>query len=476
MALDLTVSGMTIGGLSVGSDTVFGVVDPSTGEVFAEAPDCSPEQLDAAFAAAAAASTAWAADDAGRRAALLELADRIEAARPELGAILSAETGKPTPLAERETQSGAAWLRHFAGVEIPRTVLQDDDNALIEVAYKPLGVVAAIVPWNFPLSSVLTGKLAPALRAGNTVVVKPSPFTPLATLRLGEILAEILPPGVVNVVTGGDELGVAITRHPVPRKVAFTGSIEAGKAVASAAGADLKRVTLELGGNDAAVLLDDVEPRAVARAVLSRAFYNVGQTCAVPKRIYAPAGLFDEIVSAFADEAAGYVLGTDLGPLSTRPQYERVCELVAEALAGGATAVTGGRPVDGPGFFFEPTIVTGATDDMRIVAEEQFGPALPILPYDDVDEAIERANATMYGLCGSVWSSDFGRARETATRLECGVTYVNSHGIHQPSIPMRGTKWSGVGVEHGLEGLLELTEKQVVYATRRAGGGWPPPE
>ena len=472
-----TLPGMTIGGEVVGGDQPFPVTNPATGELFAEAPDCSPAQLDAAFDAAAAAFPEWSADEEGRRKAMREIADALQEAKPELGALLSAETGKPIRIAEREADSGAMWLRHFAGVEIPRTVLQDDAHALIEIVRRPLGVVAAIVPWNFPISSVVCGKLTPALRAGNTLVVKPSPFTPIATLRLGEILNEILPPGVVNVVSGGDALGAAMTSHPVPRKITFTGSIASGKQVAESAASDLKRLTLELGGNDAAILLGDIDPALVVPSVLGRALYNTGQTCAIPKRIFVPARIYDEVVSVFAEHANAYRLGVgpdaDMGPLSNRPQYDRVCELVSEARAQGAVAVAGGEPVDGPGLYFQPTILAGAQDDQRVVAEEQFGPVVPILAYEDLDEAIARANSTMFGLCGSVWSADFEVGREVAQKLVCGVTYVNSHGLHDPSVPMCGTKWSGVGVEHGEEGLLEFTERQIVYATRGAGG-WPP--
>jgi acyl-CoA reductase-like NAD-dependent aldehyde dehydrogenase len=256
----------------------------------------------------------------------------------------------------------------------------------------------------------------------------------------------------------------------VPRKVSFTGSISAGKSVAAAAGADLKRVTLELGGNDAAILLDDIDIDAIVPAVFARAFFNTGQTCAIPKRIYAPAPIYDQVVDAFVACAERVKLGTgpdaEMGPLSTKPQYERVCELVAEAISDGAMAVVGGGPIEGEGFWFQPTIFTGARDEQRIVAQEQFGPALPILRYETIDEALRRANATMYGLCGSVWGTDLERARAIASRLECGVAYVNSHGVHRPSAPVAGIKWSGVGAEHGLEGLLEFTDPQIMFQTR----------
>ncbi|HTX07888.1 MAG TPA: aldehyde dehydrogenase family protein [Solirubrobacteraceae bacterium] len=455
----------TPGGAATGQ-AVLEVINPATGRCIAEVPECTPAELDEAFATAAAAQPAWAADEASRRALLRDLAQAIPAAADELVPLLSSETGKPSALPEQEVMAARMWLDWLAGVEIPTELLADDAQARIEVQRRPLGVVAAITPWNFPISSLVC-KIGPALRAGNTVVAKSSPFTPLAARKLGEVMNEILPPGVVQIIAGGDHLGELMSRHPVPRKVSFTGSISAGKAVAASAGRDLKRVTLELGGNDAAILLDDVDIDTIVPAVLARAFFNTGQTCAIPKRIYAPAAIYDEVVDAFGAAADAIKLGTgpdaQMGPLSTRPQFERVCELVAETIAAGASAIAGGGPVEGDGFWFQPTILTGTRDEQRIVAQEQFGPALPILRYDSIEEALSRANATMYGLCGSVWGADTARARDVAVGLECGVAYVNSHGVHRPSSPMLGSKWSGVGVEHGVAGLLEFTERQVVF-------------
>ena len=448
------------------TDHVLDVIDPATGAVIAEVPECTPPELDAAFAAAAAAQPEWAADEDRRRRLLHELGEAITANRDELGRLLTSETGKPIAMSLLEPVSARLWFEWLAGVEIPTEVLADDEHAHIEVRRRPVGVVAAITPWNFPISSLVV-KLGPALRAGNTVVAKSSPFTPLAARRLGEIIDEVLPPGVVQVIAGGDQVGEQMTRHPVPRKISFTGSIAAGKAVAQSAATDLKRVTLELGGNDAAILLEDIDLDSFAPAVLARALFNTGQTCAIPKRVYVPASIYEETVDAFVAAAERLQLGTgpeaEMGPLSTLPQYRRISELVAEALAGGAVAVTGGHPIDGGGYWFEPTILTGTEDSMRIVAEEQFGPALPLISYDTVDEALARANATMYGLCGSVWSTDLDRAREVAAQLQCGVSYVNSHGVHRPSAPILGTKWSGLGVEHGLAGLLEFTERHVLF-------------
>ena len=405
---------MTIGGERVAASALYPVVDPATGARLEDAPACTEQQLDSAFEAAAKAFPAWSADEPARVALLRELGDRIVAAGDEIVDLLVAESGKPRDLAELEVTASKLWLDYAASLEVPRTLLADDAQAHIEMRHRPLGAIAAILPWNFPVVMTIT-KLAPALRVGNTAVVKPSPFTPFAALRLGEIMNEVLPPGVVNVVSGGDEVGARMTTHPTPRKISFTGSIASGKRVAVAAGSDLKRVTLELGGNDAAILLDDIDVVPTVEAVLARAYFNAGQACALPKRIFAPGRIYDEVVDAFTAAAERYELGAPagalaMGPLSTEPQYRRVCELVADAIDQGLSPTTGGGPADGPGFWFRPTIFAAAQRGIRLVDEEQFGPALPILRYESVDEAVASANDTMYGLCGSVWGDDVDRA------------------------------------------------------------------
>jgi acyl-CoA reductase-like NAD-dependent aldehyde dehydrogenase len=458
---------MTMNGTSTQFLTV---INPATGVAVAEVPVCHEDQLDAAFTAAALAWPAWARDESLRRSLMGELKQAIGAAREELVSLLVLETGKPPGLAGLDITASELWLEYFSEIDMPRVRLHDDESVRIDLGYRPLGVVAAIVPWNFPIASAMC-KIAPALRAGDTVVVKPSPFTPLATARLGEIIGGVLPSGIVQVVIGDDELGAAMTRHPVPRKVSFTGSIAAGKKVAMAAGADLKRVTLELGGNDAAILLDDVDIASVVPSLLARAFFNTGQACALPKRIFVPETIYDDAMDAFCAAASAIRLGTDsdsdMGPLATRPQFDRICDLVDDALAAGSTPVVGGKPVDGPGYFFQPTIFRGADDGQRIVDEEQFGPVLPVLSYRTLDEAVRRANQTMFGLCGSVWGTDTDRAAAVAERLECGVSYVNAHGVHGPYMPMPGAKWSGVGIENGIEGLLEFTQRHVMFQARR---------
>ena len=464
---------MTIDGKAVAAERAFDVVDPAVGEVTAQAPDCTPEQLDRAVTAAARAQREWRTDEEARRKAMLALADAIVAASGELTATLSRETGKPLAVAGAEPAICAAWLQYYAGLQIPRELLQDDDKARIELAQRPLGVVAAITPWNFPLGLAMW-KIAPALLAGNTVVLKPSPFTPLASLLLGEISQSVLPPGVLNVVTGGDRLGADLVAHPVPRKVTFTGSVAGGKSVAVSAAADLKRVTLELGGNDAAILLPDADLATAVPVLAGTAFFNTGQACALPKRIFAPDDRYDEVVEAFAAAAAAMTVGppsdpaAQLGPLSTRPQFERVKGLAEDAVRRGARVAAGGRPGPGPGFFFEPTIIADIADSAPLVAEEQFGPVLPILRYATVDEAVERANDTTFGLCGSAWGADTERATAVAERLECGTTFVNTHADLLPTVPFGGSKWSGLGHENGTAGLLAFTEPQVVHL-KKAG-------
>jgi acyl-CoA reductase-like NAD-dependent aldehyde dehydrogenase len=463
---------MTIDGQAVPAEQTFGVINPATGEVFAQAPECTREQLDAALESAHKAQLSWKTDAAARTGALLAAADAVDAAAKELGPLLTAEQGKPVAQAIGEAKGVALWLRHFAKLDLPREVIQDDERVFAEVVRRPVGVVAAITPWNFPLS-MAAWKFAPALRAGNTVVVKPSPYTPLATLRLGEVLRDALPPGVLNIVSGGDELGGWMTSHPLVRKISFTGSVATGKKVAAAAAPDLKRVTLELGGNDPAIVLDDVDTEKVAEKLFWSAFRNSGQVCIAVKRVYVPERLHDDLVDALAAKARaakvgdGMAEGTDLGPINNKPQFERVSELVSDALSNGATAVAGGGPLDRPGYFFAPTVLTGVSDGTRIVDEEQFGPALPVIPYRDVDDALARANATTFGLGGSVWSADPDRAADVAERLETGTAWVNTHAALAPHQPFGGAKWSGIGVENGSWGLLGYTEIQVVHRSRR---------
>lgn len=475
---DLERFKLVIGGKPVDalSGATFESQNPYTGETWAVLADGSPEDVDAAVAAARAALDGeWGQTTGFVRAQLLRrVGDLIGENAERLARLEVNDSGKLYREMIGQMNGLGSWFHYYAGLADKiegRQIPSPNPNYLVYTRKEPIGVVAAITPWNFPLGLAMW-KIAPALRAGNTVVLKSSPFTPLASLAMGEIMGEILPPGVVNTLSGGDALGAAMTAHRIPRKVTFTGSVAAGKKVAVSAGADLKRLTLELGGNDAAVILDDADVEAAAAKLVPLAFFNTGQACALPKRIFAPAGRYDEVVDAFAAVADSMVVGdphadtTQLGPLSTRPQFERVSGLVAEAITQGARAAAGGSPVKGSGYFFRPTVLADLAEGYRIVDEEQFGPALPILRYETVDEAVERANDTEFGLCGSVWSNDVGHATAVAEQLEVGTTFVNTHAALLPTVQFGGAKASGLGVENGIPGLLSFTDAQVVHTAR----------
>ncbi len=446
----------------------FAVVDPATGVAFDECPDQQPEELDGVVDRAHRAWPGWRAEPAARSAALRAAADAVEAAGDDLAHLLTREQGKPLAESYAEVARTAARLRYFAGLA-PRTRRIDDGRPVdSEVRWRPVGPVAAIVPWNFPLQ-LAAAKFAPALAAGNPVVLKPSPFTPLATRLLGSVLAAVLPADVLTVVTGREPLGARLVAHPGIRHVTFTGSVPTGRAVAAAAAGSLARVTLELGGNDAAVLLDDVEVERIADRLFWAAFRNCGQVCMAVKRVYVPARRHAEVVEALAERARSVVVGpgldprTRLGPVNNAAQLARVRQVAEQALAGGARAAAGGHRLDGPGHFFAPTVLTDVSPDSAVVTEEQFGPVLPVLPYRSVDEAVDAANGTGFGLGGSVWGADLDRAEAVAERLECGTAWINHHAELSLAQPFAGVKDSGVGVAGGPWGLYGNLRPFVVH-------------
>lgn len=458
----------TIDGRAIPAETTFDVINPATGETLAQCPDCSPSQLDRAVTAAQRAYDSWSrTPEDARRERMRACADAIAARAEEIGMVLCQEQGKPLAKAIQEIHMAALWFSGIAEVSLPRQVLHEDENMRVEQVRKPLGVVGAITAWNFPVA-IAAFKIAPALLAGNTVVLKPSPFTPLSTLMLGDVIREVLPAGVVNVVAGGDELGARMTSHPGIRKLSFTGSVATGKKIAEAGARNLARVTLELGGNDAAIVLPDVDVKATAGKIFMGAFENSGQICIAIKRVYVHADIADEFkaemikLAESARVGDGMHEGTELGPLNNRPQLERVGELVDDAVDAGAQVLTGGKRMPGNGYFYEPTLLGDVTDDMRIVAEEQFGPALPILTFTDVDDAIARANATEFGLGGSIWTGDLELGARLAERLDCGTAWVNQSLMVTPNIPFGGAKCSGIGLEGGREGVDAFTQAQVI--------------
>ena len=454
---------LLINGKLVAGASSFDVINPATETVFAACPRADLAQLNQAVAAAKAAFPAWAAKPLRERAALLvKLADAMDAHAADIAPVLTQEQGKPLGGAGYEMMIAAGTLRAFAAMDLPPTVIKDTADTQVIRQRSPLGVVAAIAPWNFPVIMMMT-KVAPALLAGNTVVFKPAPTTPLASLRVGELCADIFPPGVINIVADVNDLGDTLTSHPDVAKVAFTGSTATGRKVMASAAPTLKRLTLELGGNDAAIVLDDVNPKEIAPKLFFAAMVNSGQVCLAAKRIYLPESLYDAICAELAVLADAAVVGNGLdpasqfGPVQNRMQYEMVKAIIDEARARG-TVIGGGKAFEGPGFFIRPTIIAGLPDDARLVCEEQFGPVMPVLKYSKLEDAIARANDSEYGLGGTVWSASTERAVQVAQQLHTGTVWINKHLDLSPDVPYGGTKQSGYGAELGQQGLEEYTQ------------------
>lgn len=449
----------------------FNVINPANGQPFAQCPKADSAMLDTAVAAAKRAFAGWAATPIEQRAELIgQLADGLEARTNDFAALLTAEQGKPLVQATGEVRGSVAILRAFADMRLEPRVLRETETGRVVEHRMPLGVVAAITPWNFPLI-LLVNKIGPALIAGNTLIGKPAPTTPLTTLLLGEVAEGILPPGVLNLLCDENELGPALTTHPDIAKIAFTGSTATGKKVLASASGTLKRVTLELGGNDAAIVLDDVDAVQVAGKVFEGAMRNAGQICVAIKRVYVPDALYDDFCGELARLARDMVVddganqGAQIGPVQNRAQFEKVAALIAESGTHGKV-IAGGAPLDRPGYFIPPTIVRDIADDAPLVRDEQFGPVLPVLRYDDVETLIDRVNGTEYGLGGTIWSNDIDRATAVAARVATGTVWINQLMAIDPRIPFRGLKQSGMGTEMGQEGLEEYTQAQVIHIAK----------
>ena len=458
---------LLIDGKMVTGDQTMPVLNPATEEVLAQCPRASKDQLDAAVAAAKAAYPAWAATPIEeRRKLVIKMAEAIEANSGELARLLTSEQGKPLPDAKREVMGMAAFFRALSAFDLPVKVLEESENRRVEAHRLPLGVVGAIIPWNFPLLTI-GFKVPPALLAGNTVVVKPSPTTPLSTLRFAELVATVLPPGVLNVIADANDLGEAMTGHPDIRKISFTGSTDTGRKVMASAASTLKRMTLELGGNDAAIVLDDSDLKTVAPKVFAGAMMNSGQVCLAIKRLYVHESQYDAMCAALGQMARETVVddglkqGTQMGPLQNKTQFEKVKGYLNDARQKGKI-VAGGDVPDRKGYFIEPTIVRDIADDARLVQEEQFGPVLPVLRYSDIDEVIARANNTQYGLGGTIWSSNPDRAFEVAAKIVSGTVWINQHMDLPADIACTGAKQSGIGLQMGQEGLEEFTQMKMI--------------
>jgi acyl-CoA reductase-like NAD-dependent aldehyde dehydrogenase len=467
----MRVSMNFIDGRPVGGGANIEVRNPADREIVGRAAVASVEQADGAAEAAAGAAPGWGANPERRRLMLLA-ADAIDGSQAELAALLTQEQGKPLAEARGEIGRASLWLRHYAAIEPRDEIVLDDAGRRIEIVRRPVGPVLAITPWNFPIS-LMAWKLAPALAMGNPVIVKPSPFTPLTTQALIGLVGPLFPAGVLAVLAGGADLGRQLIEHPLIAKVAFTGSTATGRAIMSVAGPALKRVTLELGGNDAAIVLDDADPEAIADRLYRSAFANCGQVCIAVKRVLVARPLAARVTCALAERARrarvgpGDEPGVEMGPLNNEPQFERVRALVEGARRAGATIVAGGEPIGNAGFFHQPTIVTDIDPSNPLVEEEQFGPVLPILPFDDVDEAVALAERGPYGLGASIWTGDAERARALAPRLNVGTLWVNHHMEARPDAPFGGRKASGIGYENGARVLDEYSNIQVINEWRK---------
>ena len=443
------------------------VFNPASGQEIGRVAHAGKPDLDRALAAAQKGFETWRDTPAAERSKIMRRAAALMRERAgDIAGLLTQEQGKPLAMAKGEMFGAVATIQGFAAMDLPEKVLKEDATTRIVQRRTPLGVVASITPWNFPMILLML-KVPPALLAGNTVVAKPAPTTPLTTLRFGELCAEILPPGVVNVITDQNDLGDALTSHPDVAKVAFTGSTATGKKVMASVAGTLKRLTLELGGNDAAIVLDDVDPKEIAPKIFNAAMFNTGQVCLAAKRAYIPDAIYDEVCAELAKLADAAVVGnglaadTQLGPVQNKMQYEKIKGYIADGKARGKI-IAGGEDVDGPGYFIRPTIVRDIPDDARLVCEEQFGPVLPVLRYKNLDDAIARANSTDYGLGATVWTSNPERGYEVACRIQSGTVWVNKHLDLPTEVPFSGAKQSGFGTEMGQAGLEEFTQSRII--------------
>jgi succinate-semialdehyde dehydrogenase/glutarate-semialdehyde dehydrogenase len=466
------------GAATAGAGARIAVADPATGQTVDEVPAATAEEVDAAVGAAASAFAAWRRTDAGERAAhLSRLADAAEAHAGELVALLTREQGKPTLEAQGELRHFLGGLRYYAEAATKLRGSYQELPSQFGPAYglvtrRPMGVVAAITPWNFPLT-LLANKVGPALAAGNTVVAKPAETTPLATLRVAELAGEAgLPPGVLNVVTGGPRTGEALVAHPGVRRVAFTGQTDTGRRIMELAGPALKHVSLELGGSDPTIVLADADLDAAVKNIQIGRYWNCGQACLAPKRAFVHVEVYQAFLDRLVERVGRYEPGPGdtradkpklrIGPMHTAAQRDLVAAQLGDALDGGAKVLVGGEALDGPGHFFQPAVVVDAPEGSRLATEEVFGPVLPVWRVGGLDEAIERANATSYGLGSSIWTRDAAAIDRAVRELEAGVTWVNQLHYGYDELPFGGTKQSGFGREHGLQALEEYTELKSV--------------
>jgi acyl-CoA reductase-like NAD-dependent aldehyde dehydrogenase len=468
---------MTINGQMVTTDNTLPVYNPATRSVFAQVPDASRTQLDEAVSAARQAFGLWRQTPVEERQAALErFADLLEENAEGFMALLTREQGKPRGGAEWEVFGSVAWMRAIATQRLPEELVEETDERRVVTRFTPVGVVGAIVPWNFPILLTIW-KIAPALMAGCTMIVKPSPYTPLCDLKMVELAQQILPPGVLSALSGGDELGKWMTAHPDINKIAFTGSTETGRHVMRSAADTIKRVTLELGGNDPAIVLPDVDAKALAPELFWAAFQNNAQFCNATKRVYIHEDVYDEVRDALADFISNNIsvgdgadADTDLGPIQNSMQYGKVQDYFADCHANGYQFALGGEiDESATGWFVPVSLVDNPPDDSRIVREEPFGPILPLLKWSDENDVIARANDTIYGLGASVWGKDLEAVERIGSQLEAGTVWLNEVHQYSPFQAFGGHKQSGLGCENSLHGLMEYTNWQTITLNKQSG-------
>ncbi|MER9845537.1 aldehyde dehydrogenase family protein [Mesorhizobium australicum] len=443
------------------------VVNPATQGTIGAAIVPGAKVLQQAIDAAERAFVTWRAEQwTVRSSLLLALVDLLRKNVEELALLLTLEQGKPLQQARDETISCAEFLEHCSGQELRPVVLNNKSEAYAEQFFVPYGIVAGIVPWNFPLSAAIS-KIGPAIITGNSIIIKPAPTTPLATLRFGELIKDIVPAGLIQIIADDGSLGPELVSHPGIAKVSFTGSTASGKVVMTSAAQGLKRLSLELGGNDPAIVFDDVDLSRVAQAIFNAAFLNCGQVCTAIKRVYVHAGIADRFCECLAALARNAVVGDGMednvtvGPLQNKAQFDKVLQYLDEAERVGRIVV-GGRAPALAGYFINPTIVTDISDEASLVKDEQFGPILPVLTFTDVDDVVRRANGTPFGLSASVWSADTDRAARVARRLDFGTIWVNKHMEFNLDYPFSPCKESGFGTEGGIEGLKEYAQPRLL--------------
>lgn len=462
-------SGLIIGNQEILTEYTLPVINPATEALVSESPLASKAHLEMAISAARQAQRTWQAESFDQRQqCLLQFAQEMENRQSELAELLCLEQGKPQhSAAHDEVGFAIGWLRDMSSQRLTTHTLDDTGDQKIELDYQPLGVVGAILPWNFPVALAIW-KLGATLLTGNTLIMKPSPYTPLTGLLLGKLAQSVFPEGVVNVLTGDDSLGQWMVEHPHIHKISFTGSVATGKRVMAAAAQHLKPVTLELGGNDPAIVLPDADLDKVIPSLFWGAFGNSGQWCVGIKRLYVHARIYDEVLSRLVAFSKTVKMGdgqhpdTQLGPVQNRMQYRKLQSLLQDIHNKGYTIATGGvLPEKSPGYFVPVTLIDNPPEDSRIVREEPFGPILPVLRYQDYDEVITRANHSEFGLGASVWGEDLELANQLAQRLEAGTVWINEVYTHHPSAPFGGHKLSGFGVEHGQAGLMAYTQLRV---------------